>query len=729
MGIIEAKEVYFFSMKKKYKNLLLILILLRPALLLGKDCNNNKEPVCDPVIIVNAGVIGRSVNRMILGHHLEGPELVYSVYGGNIIENSGFEHIEKYRADYFWPGISIHWWPFGDNMNQGAWCYGKDPVFDSEAIWTLDSSEKVEGMYSQKISITGAHPGSYRGIKHVIQVKYGHKYELRFWCKASGDINFVRVSCETFKNKPPHYPYKSWIMEDGHNYKQFYLTSKWQEFTHVFTVDDNRDDVTLKLFTTEQNGTIWFDNVKLIDLTQPERKIEPQLLAKYKEMGITSIRWGGSGINTWHWKDETLNPDPDQRYFTIDHFMQIADLLGAEPFITVNYGSGNAMEAAELVEYLNGSPNSTYGALRAANGHPEPYNAKYFIIGNEFPGNWEVCEPTRERCDTATGYGKGVLEFSRAMKAKDPNIKIIAVGSFDPEWNREFIKTAGCDSWDAFDLHFYYPGWYPCTPEEQNKRHNFLTEEETFYTSMSGPDQWKILLSELEIERGTNTLKELCPDKFPVPIFTSEWNYAHFTNTYINPPICNEINQHLASLEAALYAAIEIPYAMDNKYQWSMNWYRLVSNKPINPPSDYNTSIFDSWDNPQFRPVGLVYKLANTYLIGNFLEVEVKSSWYSHKALGKIRANIRPHLVVAAVKTTNSKINLWVVNRHFCKALKSKIIIKNFNPSFTAKTYTLTAPKTTDVFATLTESITFVDNIFNYTFPAHSLTLIEINSR
>ena len=206
-------------------------------------------------------------------------------------------------------------------------------------------------------------------------------------------------------------------------------------------------------------------------------------MAQYKELGITSIRWAGSTVNTWHWKDDTLNPDPDNRHFTIDHFMQIAEALGAEPFITVNYGSGTAQEAADLVEYLNGSQSTTYGALRTANGHPEPYNAKYFVLGNEFPGDWEVCEPTRDRCDTGTGYGQGVVEFSNAMKAKDPNIKIVAVGSFSTPWIDDFLMATNCGGWDFLDLHFYYPGYYQsetCPP------HAGLTEEETFYATMSG---------------------------------------------------------------------------------------------------------------------------------------------------------------------------------------------------------------------------------------------------
>jgi hypothetical protein len=211
-------------MKEKW--FLTVLLLVIPRMVLGADCTGGNEPDCDPIITVNFESVGKAVNRMILGHHLEYPGSVYSMYGGNIIENSGFENTEKYLADCYWPGISIHWGPYGDNMKGGMWCYGKDPISDSEAQWAMDATDKVEGKYSQRITVTSAHPGSYRGIGHGIHVKNGHTYRLKFWCKASGGITFVRVSCGTFKNVPPQYPDRNWITEIGHNYKQFNLSSE-----------------------------------------------------------------------------------------------------------------------------------------------------------------------------------------------------------------------------------------------------------------------------------------------------------------------------------------------------------------------------------------------------------------------------------------------------------------------------------------------------------------------
>ena len=70
----------------------------------------------------------------------------------------------------------------------------------------------------------------------------------------------------------------------------------------------------------------------------------------------------------------------------MDEFMTLCKLIDTEPYVTVNAGFGDAHSAAEEVEYLNGSVNTRLGAMRARNGHPEPYHVKYWNIGNETLG-------------------------------------------------------------------------------------------------------------------------------------------------------------------------------------------------------------------------------------------------------------------------------------------------------------------------------------------------------
>jgi alpha-L-arabinofuranosidase len=108
-----------------------------------------------------------------------------------------------------------------------------------------------------------------------------------------------------------------------------------------------------------------------------------------KEQGISIARWpGGNFVSAYDWRDGLGDSDkrPPRRELAwnglesndmgIDDFMTFCRLLGAEPYIAVNAGLGDAHSAAEEVEYVNGSATIRLGQLRAANGHPAPYGVK-----------------------------------------------------------------------------------------------------------------------------------------------------------------------------------------------------------------------------------------------------------------------------------------------------------------------------------------------------------------
>src|SRR5262249_25064910 len=134
-----------------------------------------------------------------------------------------------------------------------------------------------------------------------------------------------------------------------------------------------------------------------------------------------------------------------------DEFVAFCRRVGAAPSITVNVeGRGaTAEEAAAWVEYCNAPASSRYGVMRAANGHPEPYDVKYWEIGNEIWGDWG-----RGHSDALT-YARNCLRYQRAMRALDPRIELIAVGDNDMAWNRTVLRTAGAVI-DYLAIHHYY---------------------------------------------------------------------------------------------------------------------------------------------------------------------------------------------------------------------------------------------------------------------------------
>ena len=108
-----------------------------------------------------------------------------------------------------------------------------------------------------------------------------------------------------------------------------------------------------------------------------------------------------------------------------------------------------ADEAAAWVEYTNGPAASRYGAMRAANGHAEPFRVKYWEIGNEIWGKW-----VRGHSDAAT-YAQNFNRYASAILGADPSVRLIAVGDNNMDWNRIVLQTSGSQI-DYLAVHHYY---------------------------------------------------------------------------------------------------------------------------------------------------------------------------------------------------------------------------------------------------------------------------------
>lgn len=155
--------------------------------------------------------------------------------------------------------------------------------------------------------------------------------------------------------------------------------------------------------------------------------------------GMESGLWrfpGGNYVSAHDWKNAVGDPDkrpptfdyerndPQSNDVGTDEFIALCDLLGADPYICVNSGYGEARSAAELVEYVNGAADTPMGRLRAANGHQAPYKVKYWGIGNEMFGYWQ------KGYMSPPHYMIKHNLFADAMKKADPTITILASGAF-----------------------------------------------------------------------------------------------------------------------------------------------------------------------------------------------------------------------------------------------------------------------------------------------------------
>lgn len=186
-----------------------------------------------------------------------------------------------------------------------------------------------------------------------------------------------------------------------------------------------------------------------------------------KEMNVPLIRYpGGNFVSGYDWRDgigpkESRPMRTDLAWKSLepnqcgtDDFAQFCERIGSEVLMTVNLGTGGASDARDLVEYCNLPGGTYYSDLRKKNGREAPYGIKYWCLGNEMDGDWQIGHKE------AHEYARLAAEASKMMKWVDPTIKTVICGSSAPEvptygdWEQEVLRTA-YDHIDYISLHRY----------------------------------------------------------------------------------------------------------------------------------------------------------------------------------------------------------------------------------------------------------------------------------
>ena len=155
-----------------------------------------------------------------------------------------------------------------------------------------------------------------------------------------------------------------------------------------------------------------------------------------RELGVGAMRWpGGCCADHYHWKNgigkermAKMHPQADpanpvfRNDFGTDEFLRFCELTGAEPVITVNTATGTPEEFADWYEYVNCPTCTKYGALRAENGHPEPYNVKYWGIGNTDENVWGI------DYNNPVAYAQTYLKYQTTLMFERKKLNFIGLG-------------------------------------------------------------------------------------------------------------------------------------------------------------------------------------------------------------------------------------------------------------------------------------------------------------
>ena len=293
------------------------------------------------------------------------------------------------------------------------------PVGPDEVV-VMDKENPFVGDQSPRIQLD---PSAPHGVQQSgLTLVKGKQYAGRIHVRGTAGAK-VRVSL-------------SW--GDGANERQTIsipaLTNTYKKLPLSFAANADTDKATLEISGTG-TGDFHVGTVSLMpaDNIHGFRADTTSLLRK-----LHSGFWrlpGGNFLSDWSWYDSVGDPDKRPPMFDyawnqmqtndvgIDEFMTLCKLIDVEPYVTVNAGLGDAHSAAEEVEYMNGSIETRLGAERARNGHPEPYHIRFWNIGNEPYGVWQL-----GRTDLKY-YVLKHNEFAKAMRKVDPSMTLLASGN------------------------------------------------------------------------------------------------------------------------------------------------------------------------------------------------------------------------------------------------------------------------------------------------------------
>ena len=516
------------------------------------------------------------------------------------------------------------------------------------------------------------------------------------------------------------------------------LTSISLSATIVIDADQIKEPVNRMMFGNAQpfgHGDLLLD-----ELTWD---FDPEALQMVQELSPTVLRFpGGLKANEYFWEDgigpQEYRPDPRRNQFQpysfhygTDEHMALCEQIGAEAFFTINYGTGLAgdtmsaevplsqrvQRAVDWVEYCNAAndgsnPNGgvDWAARRAANGHPQPYDIRYWEIGNEING-----ETVAGRPEDVEEYAYDLIQFSQAMKAIDSGIKIGAVGNVlahyqqwwnrsSHEWNPRLLQIAG-DHIDFLVVHCHYPG--PTS----------VTGSPLYRAGMAGAEQ---ALSDIRELRAV-----LDAEGYPnITIVPGENDFfAGVNQWYLNATL-------LSSLHYADLTMLFLEYSQELGIEFACGW-TLTSNTPSgdiacrwSPPRRFA--------NPEYYAQLVLGRYFGNQLVSDSIDCGVFSTEEIFQV--KPRSDVPELACCASIDSTGQTLYLAVVNRQLDDAVLTDIHLKNFQLTSNINLWTLGGPgiiadneEDPGCVTLVSSSLEKTDSTFQYLFPAHSLTVMEFH--
>lgn len=447
-----------------------------------------------------------------------------------------------------------------------------------------------------------------------------------------------------------------------------------------------------------------------------EHGYRKDVLEKVRSLKPPLLRWpGGNFVSGYHWTDgvgpveqrprrmELAWHDEESNRFGTDEFIQYCRLIGAEPYLCANMGTGTLDEAQAWVEYCNGTGNTYWANLRRKNGHEEPYGVKYWGLGNELYGNWQIGALNAE------DYTKRAIEFAKVMKWTDPTIQLVSCGKNGwNDWDRVVLEGLARYI-DFHSIHIY-------------------TGSSDYYSNVLAPHQAEraidICQALIEQVRYTQRIEH------PISIAYDEWNVWFRTQNDIHPGL-EEIYTLADALAVATYLNGFIRHC---RSVGIANYAQLVN--VIAP-------IFTSKQGMFLQTIYYPLYLYREYMLEVALDVYADSEPLPFNA--KTESSIWPHRVAdrgpfqaldvtATCDAAGRDLVLACVNRNKEQPIATTIQLVNTAVQADINASEVNAPDVNAVNSFEQPGAVDIQEYtldnggqsFTYTFPAHSLTVLRL---
>ncbi len=451
-----------------------------------------REPPA-PSIAVDASQVSQPLSANIYSQFIE--HLGRCVYGGiwaEMLEDRKFYH-----------PITAEYRPYTSLRDSSFPVVGRSPweITGAPGGVTMSTTQPFVGRHTPVVEAG-------TGIRQRdLGVTEGKRYIGYAWLGSAGAEGVavdIRLSWgdapeagQTFMLKPEAVP----------GYRRFGF-----EFTAGATTDKAMLEVAVKA------GAVWIGTVSLMPADNVEG-MRADTLALLKELKAPIYRWpGGNFVSGYDWRDgvgdrDRRPPRTNPAWTGVEHndfgmheFIRFCQLVEAEPWITVNTGFGDAYSAAAQLEYCNGSPETLYGTMRARNGQAQPFGVKYWGIGNEMWGAWQLGFMALEHYVLKQNW---VVD---KMRAVDPGIICISSGNAGP-WSTGLLKGSA-DHMNYIAEHFYCqerPGLFAHVrqiPDNIRRKAEFHREARKDLPELKGKDI-RIAMTEWNYWYGPHVFGEL----------------------------------------------------------------------------------------------------------------------------------------------------------------------------------------------------------------------------